>query len=184
MKKSIKNSVSSTTINSEYEDSQEELISKTAVKKALHDILLFGEKLLLLNPKKLSKLPISPLLLSELDLAKKLKVDNSRRRQMQRIAKILRSENHEEIQQIYDELQDQNRKHQQSGNPSEKWCERLIENNESLSEFIQRYPNINRQQLGQLIRNAKKEKEAGGPSKKNQQRLFKTIQETLLNELN
>ncbi|MFT6388230.1 MAG: ribosome-associated protein [Cellvibrionaceae bacterium] len=184
MNKSIQKPEDSNSINSEDKDSQEEIVSKSAIKRALHDILLFGEKLLLLNPKKLSKLPLSPLLLSELDLAKKLKVDNSRRRQMQRVAKILRSENHEEIQRTYNELQQQNRQHQQSANPSEKWCAQLLESNDSLSEFIQRYPNINRQQLGQLIRNAKKEKKLAAVSKKNQQRLFKVVQETLLKELN
>jgi len=104
--KSVKKPENSKSINTEDTDDQEDIISKSAVKRALQDILLFGEKLLLLDPKKLSKLPLSHLLLSELDLVKKLKIDNSRRRQMQRIAKILRSENHEEIQQAYNELHD------------------------------------------------------------------------------
>jgi len=182
--KSVKKPENSKSINTEDTDDQEDIISKSAVKRALQDILLFGEKLLLLDPKKLSKLPLSHLLLSELDLVKKLKIDNSRRRQMQRIAKILRSENHEEIQQAYNELHDQNRQHQQSASPSEKWCDQLLENNDSLSEFIQRYPSVNRQQLGQLIRNVRKEKKLEGASKKNQQRLFKVVQKTLLEELN
>lgn len=162
------------------EENEDDIVSKSAVKKALHDILSFGEKLLALSPKKLAELPLSELLVSEIELARKLKVDNSRRRQMQRIGKILRSENYEEIQQSYDEQQEQNRQHQQSGNPADKWCQQLLETPESLAEFVDRYPQVNRQQLGQTLRNAKKEKAANSNSKKQQQRLFKIVQQTLL----
>lgn len=162
---------------------EDDVISKSEVKRALQDILLFGEKLLALPPQKLAKLPISELLLSEIALAKRLKVNNSRRRQMQRIGKILRSENYEEIQTIYNEMEEQNRQHQQSGNPSEKWCEKLIDNPDALSDFIQRYPDIDRQQFSQLIRNSKKERTSSSSSQKNQQRLFRFIQERLTEHL-
>jgi len=180
MKKNKKiDNTSSATLETKTED----IISKSSVKRALQDILLFGEKLLSLNSKQLSRLPLSDLLLTEIELAKKLKVDNSRRRQLQRIAKILRSENHEEIQATYNTIEEQNRQHHQSGNPTEKWCEQLIENSKSLSEFILRHPETNRQQLSQLIRNAKKERGTEEKTQKNQQRLFKFIQEVLTQNL-
>jgi len=162
---------------------EEDVISKSEIKRALQEILLFGEKLLALSSTKLAKLPISELLQAEILLAKRLKVDNSRRRQMQRIGKILRSENYEEVLKAYNELEEQNRQHQQSGNPAEKWSEKLMDNTEALSNFIQDFPDIDRQHFSQLIRNAKKERSKEGNSKKNQQRLFKFIQTKLLEGL-
>lgn len=166
------------------EDNQEIIVSKSAIKKGLHEIVAFGEDLLSLNNKKLAQLPLSDLLLAEIELAKRLKNDNSRRRQMQRIGKLLRSENYDEIQQTYIDLQDQNREHHQSIHPAESWVIKLLDDNQSLAEFIDNYPTSDRQQLAQLIRNSKKEISSNKPSKKQQQRLYKCVQTILVSHLN
>ncbi len=155
-------------------------LSKSAVKKALQDILAFAEMLLTLSTSKLAKLPLSELLRSELELARKLKNDNSRRRQMQRIAKILRKENYDDVKLAYDSLSVQDRQHQQSTETASQWCERLIQDPNTLAEFIEHYPNNNRQQLSQLIRNINKEKEKANSSQKNRSRLVSLIQEILI----
>ncbi len=48
----------------------------------------------------------------------------------------------------------------------ERWRDRLIaEGDQALSELLQEYPDTDRQQLRQLIRNAKKEADSGRPPK-------------------
>ncbi len=169
----------------------EEFISKTAVKKALRELQSLGDELVLLPSKKLAQLPLSDMLINAIELAKRLKTGNSRRRQIQRIGKIIRSENPDEIQAALLDQKQQDRQSQQSINPAEEWCDRLLNMSNqddkandanTLSEFITLFPESNRQQLGQFIRHAKKEKSEGSASNKYRQKLFKTVQEILLNK--
>jgi ribosome-associated protein len=114
-------------------------------------------------------------------LGRKLPSGNSRRRQVQRIAKILRAENLDEIKLALTAQKLDHRKNHQSISPAQQWCTKVIENGrESLSELITLYPNADTQLLGQLVRHAKKEVEdEKNTSTKYQQRLFKAIQKTL-----
>ncbi len=169
----------------------EEFVSKTAVKKALRELQSLGDELVLLSTKKLAQLPLSDMLIDAIELAKRLKTGNSRRRQIQRIGKIIRSENPDEIQAALHDQKQQDRQSQQSINPAEEWCNRLLCINDqdgnstdanALSEFITLFPKSNRQQLGQFIRYAKKEKSEGSSSNKYRLKLFKTVQDILLNK--
>lgn len=155
--------------------------SKTSIKKAMLELQDVAEELLNTPPKKLSPLPLSDIVLREIELGKKLPSSNSRRRQIQRIAKILRSENLDEISQMLNEKQSDDRKQHLSINSTQQWSDKLIDNDKAaLSEFMTNYPNANPQLLGQLVRNAKKEKKADkGTSKKHQQRLFNEVQTVL-----
>ena len=155
--------------------------SKTSIKKAMLELQHIAEELLNTPPKKLNQLPLSEIVCREIELGKRLPSSNSRRRQVQRIAKILRSENIQEIANALSDKQLNDRKQQQSIGTTQQWSEKLIDNGkETLSEFIKHYPNTNVQQLGQCIRHAKKEKnDEKNTSNKYQQRLFTTVQKIL-----
>ncbi len=155
--------------------------SKTSIKKAMFELQDIAERLLNTPPKKIAQLPLSDIVFREIELGKKLPSSNSRRRQIQRIAKILRSENLDEISKALDEKQRDDRKQQQSISSTQQWSDKLIGNGkEALSEFITDYPDANVQLLGQLIRSAKKEKNTqNNTSNKYQQRLFGEIQTVL-----
>lgn len=163
----------------EYLD-DEDVVSKTAVKKALQDIVLFSETLLTISPKVLAQLPLDDSIRAEIELAKSLKVNNSRRRQLQRIAKLLRKQNIDEVRLAFESLQQQDRQHQQSISPCEQWCKQLLDEDHALATFIDQHPHVERQQLGQLLRQAKKELSANKGSQKYQQRLFAFVQQALL----
>ena len=164
------------------EDQPEEVvISKTSIKKAMFELQDLADELIKTIPKQIAKLPLSEILLREIELGRKLPSGNSRRRQVQRIAKILRAENLEEIKLALTTQELNHRKNHQSISPAQQWCTRLIDSGrESLAELITLYPDADTQLLGQLVRHAKKETgDEKSTSKKYQQRLFKAIQKTL-----
>ncbi|MGH1487449.1 MAG: ribosome biogenesis factor YjgA [Cellvibrionaceae bacterium] len=153
----------------------DEVISKTAIKKAMQELQLMGEQLVELSNKKLTLLPISDTILDEIDLTKKIKHGNARRRQLQRIAKLLRAENHEEIKEGLESFTLKDRRHQVDTSLSDNWCNRLISEDDAATCFLKEYPECDRQHLLQLVRHAKKESKQEGNSGKYKQRLFKTI---------
>jgi ribosome-associated protein len=165
------------------ETSEEIVISKTSIKKAMFELQDLADELIKIIPKKIAQLPLSEILMREIELGRKLPSGNSRRRQVQRIAKILRAENLDEIKSALAGQELDDRKSHQSISPTQQWCAKLIENGrESLSELITLYPNADTQLLGQLVRHAKKEiNTENNTSKKYQQRLFNAVQKTLIN---
>ncbi len=166
------------------EQPEEIVISKTSIKKAMFELQDLADELIKTIPKKIAKLPLSEILLREIELGRKLPSGNSRRRQVQRIAKIIRAENLDEIKEALAGQELDNRKSHQSISPTQQWCAKLIANGrEALSELITLYPNADIQLLGQLIRHAKKEiNSEQSSSKKYQNRLFNAIQKTLIND--
>jgi ribosome-associated protein len=166
------------------EATEEIIVSKTSIKKAMFELQDLADELIKFIPKKLAQLPLSEILIREIELGKKLSTGNSRRRQVQRIAKILRAENLDEIKTALADQELDHRKNHQSISPAQEWFAKLLDNGrETLSELITLYPNADTQLLGQLIRHAKKEIEnEKTTSKKYQQRLFNAIQKTLIKE--
>ncbi|MFT4844829.1 MAG: ribosomal 50S subunit-associated protein YjgA (DUF615 family) [Cellvibrionaceae bacterium] len=165
------------------EQLEEVVISKTSIKKAMFELQDLADELIKTIPKQIAKLPLSETLSREIELGRKLPSGNSRRRQVQRIAKILRAENLDEIKLALTAQELDHRKNHQSISPAQQWCTKLIDNGrESLAELITLYPDADIQLLGQLVRHAKKEIDSEqNTSKKYQQRLFKAIQKTLTN---
>jgi ribosome-associated protein len=169
--------------NNEKQDDEFEdidFVSKTSVKKAMQELQSLGEELITISPKKRSRLPLSESLISEIELANKTKPGNARRRQIQRIGKLLRSEDLEGIRTSLEDMKQQDRHYQVDISQADNWSTRLIEEEQALSLFLNQYPRCDRQHLIQLIRLAKKEhlnNEATkkNPSNKYQQRLFKEI---------
>jgi ribosome-associated protein len=165
------------------ETAEEIVVSKTSIKKAMFELQDLADELIKIIPKKLAQLPLSEILIREIELGKKLPTGNSRRRQVQRIAKILRAENLDEIKISLADQELDHRKNYQSISPAQEWLAKLLDNGrDALSELITLYPNTDIQLLGQLIRHAQKEiNNEKNTSKKYQQRLFNAIQKTLIN---
>lgn len=153
----------------------DEVGSKTAIKKAMQELQLLGEQLLALNNKKRALLPLSEAINNEIKLTQKIKHGNARRRQLQRIAKLLRAENHAEIREGLEKFTTQDRRHHFDASLADKWCNRLITDDDATTGFLQEYPSCDRQHLLQLVRHAKKENQTAVSSGKYKQRLFKTI---------
>lgn len=78
----------------------EEIVSKTTLKKQMHALQALGEKLADLKPEKWQSLTLSDSLMDALEQAKKMKSGNARRRQIQYIGKLMRKEDDEVIDAI------------------------------------------------------------------------------------
>ena len=79
------------------QDDEPEFISKSARKREMTALQKTGEALLALPAKQFAKVPISDLLREALELAATLKNREGKRRQMQYVGKLMRSEDHEKI---------------------------------------------------------------------------------------
>jgi len=139
-------------------DEDENYISRTAQKKATQAFVKVGEELLALSPSQLDTIPTDKVLDEALAVAKKIKVGNALKRQMSFIGKLIRKNKPEEIQTALLQLQQKDTQHEKVSRSAEKWRDRLIgEESSSLADFINAYPDCDKQRLNQLTRNAIKE---------------------------
>lgn len=169
-------------------DEDENFVSRTAKKKSMQIYIKIGAELLALGQSQLKTMPLQKELADALAVAKKIKVGNALNRQMSFIGKLIRNNNFEEIQEALEKLKQQDTKHERITQNTEKWRTRLIEDSSSVPEFINSYPNCDRQKLNQLVRNAVKEAKENianqdNPSiqaaSKYKKLLFKLVRETI-----
>ena len=133
-------------------------ISKSARKREMTTLQKLGEDLLNLPADQFSQLPLSNQLREALDLAKRLKQREARRRQFQYIGKLMRSENHQQIAETLARFEDNKRFFRQRFQRLEIIRDELIEDgDQALNELINNHPELDRQHLRQLIRQARKE---------------------------
>lgn len=134
--------------------------SKSQIKRELKSIQDLGGDLAQLPASKLKKIPLPEELREAIAELKKINSFTARKRHLQFIGKLMRRlDNLEEIQKAYDELLKGDKLSNQHFQLIEKWRTRLMSDDQNaLTEFIQKYPNEHIQQLGQLIRQAKAER--------------------------
>ncbi len=142
--------------------------SKTQIKKEMGDLQKIGQRLVTLNKEQLKKIGLNEILLDAILLAQKITSHEAKRRQNQFIGKLMRNLPEQEIALIleyFDILDGKSQQQTQLLHFLENWRQKLIENEESLTEFLQEYPHTDIQTLRNLIRNARKEKELNKPPK-------------------
>jgi ribosome-associated protein len=145
---------------------EEEGKSKSQVKREMHDLQKMGEELVALSAASRAKLPLDDELRDALQLADKL--SNKRealRRHIQFIGRLMRSRDLEPIEQALALLRNTNQAATRQFHKVEQWRDKLLADNDTITEFIAAYPDVDVQQLRQLIRNAKKEQEKQQPPK-------------------
>ena len=154
-------------------------ISKSARKREMTSLQKLGEDLLKQPTDRLSQVPLSNQLREAIDLAKRLKQREARRRQLQYIGKLMRSENHQQIAETLARFENDNRFFRQQFQRIEKIRDELIEGGDQfLEELINGHPELDRQHLRLLIRQARKELAADrAPAKK--RKLFQYLRDTL-----
>ncbi len=158
------------------EDFEDEIISKTQIKRELQALRDLGKELVELTPTQLEKMPISEDLLSNLLDAKRF-TKKALKRQLQHIGVIMRDEDAEAIRKALDRIYKPQREEVKVFHETEKWRDGLIAGEEGLlNDIIEKFPAIDRQYINQLIRNAKKEKQKNKPPKSSRA-LFQYLQE-------
>ncbi|KUM53965.1 MULTISPECIES: ribosome biogenesis factor YjgA [Rheinheimera] len=161
---------------------EEEGKSKSQVKREMHELQKLGEELVSLSAAARAKVPLDDELKDALQLADKL--SNKRealRRHIQFIGRLMRTRELEPIEQALAVLRNTNQAATRQFHKVEQWRDKLLADNDTVTDFIAAYPDVDVQQLRQLIRNAKKEQEKQQPPKAFRE-LFQLIKPLIIQE--
>ncbi|MBZ9613841.1 ribosome biogenesis factor YjgA [Rheinheimera maricola] len=145
---------------------EEEGKSKSQVKREMHELQKLGEELVSLSAASRARVPLDDELKDALQLADKL--SNKRealRRHIQFIGRLMRTRDLEPIEQALALLRNTNQAATRQFHKVEQWRDKLLDDNDAITAFIASYPDVDVQQLRQLIRNTKKEQEKQQPPK-------------------
>jgi ribosome-associated protein len=164
-----------------HDDPQEEQVkSRTAIKKEVEALQVFGTQIVELSDKYLSRIPLEGRLAEAVQEARGMRHREGRRRQLQFIGKLMRdAENIEEIKEAYERVMSIGQENTKAQKQAELWRDRLLKgNNDSLQAFVDEFPNSDIQHLRQLIRNAQKELSQQKPPA-SARKLFRYIRELI-----
>ena len=148
-------------------EEEEEIIwvSKSEMKRDMEALQKVGEELVELKPNALAKIPLDEDLLEAVKDAQRFK-NEARRRQLQRIGKLMRQVDVEPIQAALDMLRNKHSQATVALKKLEQKRDKLIENGDSMINAIMvDHPDADRQRLRQLVRQANKEKTQNKPAK-------------------
>lgn len=141
----------------------DEPISKSQKKRDAEALRKLGVELIDLPQGKLETLPLSEPLLRAILEAKRLKSHGAMRRQAQLIGKLMRSADGDAILEAYEGLLAEGSAQTAEFHALEQWRDRLINERDALTEFINLYPDVDVQSLRQLLKKAVDEKKSGKP---------------------
>lgn len=152
--------------------------SKSRLKREMHVLQSFGEQIIAMSPAERARFPLSDDLLAAVEETSRIRSHEGRRRHMQYIGKLMRREDLDAIQEVFDEVERETLRRDHAFHRLERWRDRLVEEGDAAVEaFIEAFPDVDRQSLRQLIRNARQEREQGKPPT-SARRLFKLIRDT------
>ena len=150
--------------------------SKSQIKRELHELQALGKKLVELPDKQLISIPISDKLRDSILAARTMK-HGALSRQFKYIGNLMPNEDEASIRKALDKLQQSHNDVVNVFHALEEWRDRLLNGDQaSLDELALKFEQFERQYVGQLIRNAKKEQTQNKPPK-SARLLFKYLSE-------
>lgn len=156
--------------------------SRSQLRREALDVLKIAQALADLSDAQLSHFALDDDLLDEVHRARAVTQQIARKRQIQFLAKQLRRLDDEELEPIrarLDNDRQQSRMLATTIHRTEKWRDRLIaEGDEALTELLNEFPNADRQNLRQLCRQARTERDQNRPPQM-QRELFRALRELL-----
>jgi len=137
--------------------------SRTQQRREALAVLALAHQLIELQPSRLAKLDLPDDVRREIEITRRITAHIARKRQMAFLAKVMRRFGEEDFASVRAEL-GENRERQRQENAAmhrlEAMRDRLISEDESaLPELISEHPQVDRQHLRSLIRQARSEKE-------------------------
>jgi ribosome-associated protein len=161
---------------------KDSVVSKTELKKDSKKIQQFGRKIseLTINNIEAFKFPLN--IYEAVIGLKNLKSNSAKKRQVQYLGKLLREIDLTDAFLVMKQLKVSSQKEIQRNHIIEGWRDKLLSNNNSITEFVDEYPKIDRQSLRQTISNAQKEKKDNKPPKYSRQ-LFKLIKDIIMTKV-
>lgn len=140
-------------------EENEEIISKSQVKREMQALRDLGKELVDLPMVSLNKFDISESLRDSIILAHSLKRE-ALRRQLQHIGKLLREEDDVAIQQLLSQISQPQRDEVKAFHEIEQWRDKLLDGDDDvITQLLSRFQDADRHHLRQLVRNARKERQ-------------------------
>lgn len=153
----------------------DEAPSKSQRKRDMHALQELGEALVALNDERLASVDIPESLRDAVVKARKITRHEARRRQMQYIGKLMRDVDAGPIRARLAEWAGQSARQVGRHKELERWRERLLDDDDALTEYAAKHPGIDLQGLRALIREARKERTAA-QSPRRYRELFRFLQ--------
>lgn len=151
--------------------------SKSQRKREVESLQDMGRELVDLSKDRLLKMALPEDLLDAVLEAKRITSHGAIRRQMQYIGKVMRGVDAEAIAAQLAEIRGESDAAKAEFHALERWRERLLADDNAVTEWLGRNPGADAQKLRQLVRNARKEAELGKPPKSSRE-LFRLLRET------
>lgn len=138
--------------------------NKTQLKRELAELQKLVMEIIALGEGERARLDLDAKFLAGVQRASAMKASSGRNREIKYLTKLLQKQN---LQQIQSWFNTRNSKHSEENrhfHALEKWRDRLIaEGDVALQQYLQQYPQTDRQQIRALIRSAVKERNTGKP---------------------
>ncbi|OGT29880.1 MAG: hypothetical protein A3E87_09050 [Gammaproteobacteria bacterium RIFCSPHIGHO2_12_FULL_35_23] len=158
-------------MSTEFDEFEDGSVSKSQVKRAMHELQALGEKLVTYNDKQLKELNLPTKLLEAIYDAKKFTSHLAKRRQLQYIGRLMRVVDVEPIKEAIKRVEQIGPEVIAKQHQAEQWRNRLlIEGKTALTEFVAIFKQVDVQYLRHLIQAAKKE-----PEEKSNKRMHKEL---------
>ena len=144
------------------DDLDEELKSKTEIKREMHQLQAFAQQLVEMSKHQRGRLPLSDELKETMVVADKIKNKHEAlKRHIRYIGKVLQETDLAPIRQAMDVMANKHQQETAKFVRLEKLRDDLLEQgNDKVEALLSEYPQLERQKLRQLVRNALKEKKA------------------------
>ena len=138
-----------------------------------------GEDLVELPDNVLARFPLADDLREAIRVARTMKRDNSRRRQMQHIGALMREADADRIQGLLDQWRDTDRKGSAIQNRVKAWRDAIVAGDDAaVDEVLLTLPDLDRQALVTLADSARVEHAEGRPPR-DARRLFRLLRDAL-----
>lgn len=131
-------------------------VSRTQRKRAALDLQSVGARLVDLDPGDLARIPVPGELGDAIAAWKRIRSHEARRRQLQFIGKLMRRLDVAPILDALDQLDGQSAAERYRFHQLETWRDRLIGDDEALTEYLDAHPYVDRQMLRHQIGKARR----------------------------
>ena len=136
--------------------------SKSELKRRMHGLQDLGEALVELPAERLAALAIGERLRDAIDEYARTRSHEGRRRQMQYIGKLMKFEDAPALHEAVASYRLGSARETLALHEAEAWRERLLADDDVLSEWLERHPTTDAQQLRSLLRAARRQHGALG----------------------
>jgi ribosome-associated protein len=153
-----------------------EFVSRTKKKQQVEELQKLGAALVDLPAVQLESLALPDLLLKAVLEAQRITSHEARRRQIQYIGKVMRKVDPEPVRTALAAVDGRSAAARAQQRRLESWRERLIGDDEALTEYAGTHPGADLQALRALIRNARKEIAESKPPRA-QRELFRILRD-------